>query len=68
MVFTQDVDFAIRAMLHLREGKVRDDPADRCEVPSCGVEHLRSEIDHRDLGNIVGGTTDTSAQSAKTDE
>ncbi|KAI6774638.1 hypothetical protein HG531_001487 [Fusarium graminearum] len=37
------------------------------KVPSCRVEQLRGQVDHRDLSDVISGTTNTSAQSAETD-
>jgi hypothetical protein len=78
LAIEQDVAFTVRAVLELRKEEVGHHPADAsgaspdvtalaCEIPSCRVEHLRGEIDHGDLGDVVGGTTDTGAQSAETD-
>ena len=58
----QDVKLAVRAVLELREEEVGHDPADKSgaapdvaalasHVPAGGVEHLRREIDHRNLGH-----------------
>jgi len=77
LALEQDVGFAVRAVLEFRKEEVGDEPADNrgtspdvtalaCEVPPSRIKHLRSQIDHRDLGNIVGGTADTGAQSAET--
>lgn len=74
----QDVALTVRAMLELGKKEVCHDPTDDSgtspditalarKVPSCRVEHVRGQIDHGDLGHIVGGTTDTGAQRAKTD-
>ena len=74
----QDVDFTVRAVLELRKEEEGRDPADAsgtspdvtalaCEIPSGRIEHPRGQIDHGDLCDIVAGTTDTGAQSAKTD-
>ena len=65
-------------MLELRKAEVGHDPADdggaapdvpalAGEIPSGRVEQPRGQVDHGDLGNVVGGTTDAGAQSAKTD-
>jgi hypothetical protein len=74
----QDIAFTVRAVLELRKEEEGHNPADAsgatpdvttlaCEIPPGRVEHLRGEIDHRDFRDIVGGATDTGAQSAKTD-
>ena len=74
----QNVGLAVRAMLELGKEEVSRDPADdcsttpdiaafACNVPSRWIEQLRGEIDHRNLGNIVGGAADTCAQGAETD-
>lgn len=63
-------------MLELREEEESHTEADAsstapdvtalsCQVPSCWVEHLRGEIDHGDLSDIVGGTANTGTQGAK---
>ena len=78
LAFEQDVTFAISAVLQLREAEVGADPTDASstcpdvtafasEIPSGGVEHLRGQINHRDLRDIVSGTTNTGAQSPKAD-
>lgn len=78
LAIKQDVRLAVRAMLELRQPEVRRDPANQSsaapdvaalssEIPSRGVKHLRSEIDHRNLCNIVRRTTDTRAERAQTD-
>ncbi len=74
----QDITLAIRAVLELRKEEEGHDPADdgstspdvptlACEIPSSRIEQSRSQIDHGNLRDIVGGTTDTGAQSAETD-
>lgn len=63
-------------MLQFRETKVSRDPAHNSstspdvttlasEIPSRRVQQLRSQVDHGNLGDVVGGTTDTGAQSSK---
>lgn len=65
-------------MLELRQTEVSKDPADdrstspdvtalSSQVPASGVQHLRGEVDHRNLGNVVGSAADTSAQGTQTD-
>jgi hypothetical protein len=72
LVVEQNVDLTVRAVLELRKEEVGHHPADAsgtspdvtalaCEIPSGRVEHLRGQIDHGDLRDIVGGTTDTGA-------
>jgi hypothetical protein len=72
----QDIALTVGAMLELREEEESHAKADAgstppdvttlsCQVPPCWVEHLRGEIDHWDLSDIVGGTTDTGTQGAK---
>ena len=74
----QDIRLTIRAILELRkEEEGRKEAHNGCtspdistlasEIPSSWVEKLRRQVDHGDLGNIVSRTTDTSAQSTKTD-
>jgi len=68
----QNINLTIRAVLELRKEEVRHYPADKgstspdvtafaCEVPSCGVKHLRGQIDHGNFRDIVSGTTNSSA-------
>lgn len=65
-------------MLELRKEEVGHDPADASrttpdvtafagKVPPSRVEHLRGEIDHGNLRDVVAGTTDTGAEGAKAD-
>ena len=74
----QNVSLTVRTMLKLRKEEVSHDPADACSttpdiaalacnVPSGWVEQLGGQIDHRNLSDIIGGTADACAQSAKTD-
>ena len=72
----QDIKLTIRPMLHLRQEEVSHDPAYHRrttphvatltrKVPAGRVEQSRSQIDHGDLGEIVCGAPDTSAERAK---
>lgn len=65
-------------MLELREEEVGHDPTDTGgttpdettlagNVPSRGVKELRGEVDHGDLSNVVGSTTNGGAKSTKSD-
>jgi hypothetical protein len=73
----QDIEFTVGATLKFRKAEVRGDEADTgcaspdvtalaSQVPAGRVEHLRREEDHGDLGNVVGGATNTGAQSTET--
>jgi hypothetical protein len=72
----QDIEFTVGAALELRKAEVRGHEADTgcaspdvtalaSQIPAGGVEHLRREEDHGDLGNVVGGATHTGAQSTE---
>jgi hypothetical protein len=74
----QNVNFTVRAVLELGQEEVGHDPAENSgaspdvttlarQIPPGWVQHLRGQEDHWNLGNIVRGTADTSAQSAETD-
>jgi hypothetical protein len=74
----QDIDFAVGTVLEFRKAKVRRHEADTCSgspdvstlsshIPSSRVEHLRGEVDHRNLSNVVSGSTNTGAECTKTD-
>lgn len=65
-------------MLELRKEEVGRDPADdggaapdvtalAREVPAGGVEQLRGQEEHGDLGDVVGGTADTGAEGTEAD-
>lgn len=77
LALEQDIRLTVRAMLKLRQEEVSHNPANARrtspdvaalsrEVPSVGVEHLRGEVDHGDLGDVVRRTPDAGAQRAKT--
>lgn len=72
----QDVRLAVGAVLELRQEEEGHHPADHgCaapdvaalarEVPTRRVEQLRGEVDHGDLGDVVGGATHGGAQGAE---
>lgn len=74
----QDISLAVRTVLELRKAEVCQDPADdgssapdvaafSSDVPSGRVQELRSQVNHGDLGNVVGCATDGSRQRTKTD-
>lgn len=72
----QDIKLTVRAVLELRQEEEGHNPAhtggaspDEAtlarDVPARGVEQLRREVDHGDLGDVVGGAADTRAQGAE---
>lgn len=72
----QDVRLTVRAVLELGKAKVGRHEADdggatpdvaalAREVPARGVEQLRGEVDHGDLGDVVGGAADAGAEGAE---
>lgn len=74
----ENVQLAVRAMLHLRQEEVCHDPADdsgaapdiaalATKIPARRIEQLGSEVDHRNLGDVVSGATDSRAQGSQTD-
>lgn len=74
----QDVALTVGAVLELGEEEVGHDPADEGgaapdvaalagQIPPGWVEHLGREVDHGDLGHVVGGAADAGAQRAETD-
>lgn len=76
LAIEEDVELTVRAILELRKAKVGSDPADdsgaspdistlASKVPSGRVEELRSQVDHGDLRDVVGGATNTSAQGTE---
>lgn len=69
----QDITLTVRAVLEFGQKQERHDPADKsgaapditalaCEIPSGRVEHLRGEIDHGNLGDVIGSAPDTGTQ------
>lgn len=72
----QDIDLTVRAVLELGQEEEGHDPAhargaapDEAalarDVPPRRVEQLRGEVDHGDLGDVVGGPADARAQGAE---
>jgi len=72
----QNVQLTVRPVLEFRETKVGRHEADDCRpapdvsalsrhVPACGVEHPGCEVDHGDLGDVVGGAADTGLRARR---
>lgn len=73
----QDINLTVRAVLELRKEEECHDPTDKSgtspdvstlssKIPSCGIEQPLGQIDHSNLGYVVCSTSDSSAESAKT--
>ena len=74
----QNIGLTVGSVLKLRQEEEGRDEADdgstspdvttlASKIPSSRVEKLRSKVDHGDFSNVVGGTTDTSAEGTETD-
>lgn len=72
----QNIRLAIRPMLQFRQSKVRSNPHHQCraspdipalagQVPPCGIQHPRRQINHRDFGDVVRGPSDSCTQRAE---
>lgn len=74
----EDITLTIRSMLKLRQEEECHNPADHSrrapditalatKVPARLIEHLRREVDHGDLSDVVSGATDAGGEGAETD-
>lgn len=78
MTFEEDIDLAIRAILHLRQPNVRHDKADKpspgpdiaafaTEVAARRVEHVASEVDAGDVDGVVAAAADACGEWSQAD-